>query len=281
MRNLYMHCGAEPVHLEQIAMLTPPPATDTHFPIPHIDVYNTALEKITGAGYEVISAQHYTNREHAHYFSLMELEHENSDAATMLALRNSWDMVFRASLAIGARVFVCDNLSFSGDIVVGHKNTAHGLDRLPERFEEAVKRIKLMQKRQELRFAEYKQAPLDDFTADHLVMECYRRGIVNLQRIGKVNQEWYEPSADHGDKRVWRFFNAVTAALYPKSNNALIQLPKRTIDLHLLLDEFCDVDIEDGEIIESLSHSDQAIVEANNAIEQAGRITQLFNRYFN
>jgi hypothetical protein len=247
MQGMMMHCGAEPITLDQVAQLLPPPPTETHFPIPHRAIYDTANEKIHDAGYEVIHAQHYTNREHAHYFALLELDHEQQEHSTMLALRNSYDKVFRASLAIGARVFVCDNLSFSGDIVVGHKNTVNGFGKLPERFEEAVTRIKFMQKRQELRFDEYKQAPLDDKTADHLTMECYRRGIVNLQRIGAVNREWYEPAVDHGGRTVWRFFNATTAALKAKSASQLIQLPKRTIDLHLLLDEFCDVELPEEE----------------------------------
>jgi hypothetical protein len=267
MQGLMMHCGAEPISINQVQDLLPPEPTQTHFPIPHIDIYNTAVEKITNAGYGIGPARHYTNREHQHYFALLELNHEDQEHATMLALRNSYDKIFRASLAIGARVFVCDNLSFSGDIVVGHKNTINGSANLPERFEEAVSKIRFMQKRQEIRFDEYKHAPMDDKLADHLTMECYRRGIVNLQRIGKVNREWYQPSADHGDKTVWRFFNATTAALKSKSVSQLIGLPKKTIDLHLLLDEWCDVELP----------QDQDEVDALNAEHAGGWLSRLMN----
>jgi len=245
MNNLVMHCGAEAVPFPQLLQIETPEPTRTHFPIPHHQFYDMAESRLLEQGYQITAPQHYLNKEGAHYFSLLQLRHEDEEQgeghATMCALRNSHDKIFSASIAIGARVFVCDNLSFSGDIVVGKKHSPNIMDELPGKFDEAIGRIRIMRKRQEVRFAEYKQAPLDDRTADHLVMECYRRGIVNLQRIGAVNREWLEPEADHGDKKVWRFFNATTAALKAKSNNQLIELPKKTIALHLLLDEFVDL----------------------------------------
>lgn len=250
-----MHCGAQAVPFPQLVMCETPLPTDSHVPIPHHQFYQTALDGLYDQGYKTRDTRHYLNREGAHYFSLMRLEHEDEDPeqghGTMCALRNSHDKTFAASLAIGAKVFVCDNLSFSGDIVVGRKHTANIWAELPEIFSGAISKIRVMRKRQEVRFAEYKEAPLDDRTADHLIMETYRSGIINLKRIGKVNDEWHNPSADHGDKSIWRYFNAVTAALGPTSANQLIQLPKKTIDLHLLLDDYCHLDELEGSTIDN------------------------------
>lgn len=246
-----MHCGAHATSLPALAGLPLPEETDTHKPIAHHQFFELALDRLLDQGYAVSNPQHFLNREGAHYFGLMQLHHEDEEQgakhATMCALRNSHDKTFAASLAIGARVFVCDNLSFSGDIVVGRKHTTNIWNELPEIFEGAIKKIRVMRKRQDIRFAEYREAPLDDYAVDHLIMETYREGIINVQRIGKVNQEWHNPSADHGDKSVWRYFNAVTAALGPASANQLIQLPKKTIDLHLLLDGYCQIDLPDDE----------------------------------
>jgi hypothetical protein len=249
MDGVMMHCGAKAIPMNMLATIPTPEPTKTHFPIAHDDFYMMAEERLLDAGYEITNPQHFINKEGAQYFAMLQLRHQdedrNAEYSTLAALRNAHDMVFRASLAVGAKVFLCDNLSFSGDIVVGGKHTANLWNVLPGRFDEAIAKIRVMRKRQDIRFAEYKEAPLDDITADHLTMECYRRGIINIQRIGKVNKQWYDPEVDHGDKKVWRFFNAVTAALGPSSNNQLIQLPKKTIDLHLLMDEFCDVDLPD------------------------------------
>jgi hypothetical protein len=254
-----MHCGAKPVQWHELMALKAPDKTETHVPIQHSDFYDMATDRLIQQGYAITQPQHYLNLDAAHYFAIMQIKHDDEEQgdshATMCALRNSHDKKFAASLAVGARVFVCDNLSFSGDIVVGRKHTTNILEELPEIFDGAIKKIRVMRKRQDIRFSEYRRAPLDDYTADHLVMETYRQNIINLKRIGQVNKEWRNPSADHGDKTVWRYFNAVTAALGPTSTNQLIQLPKKTINLHLLLDDFCDVDLPDGD--ESDSWSDK------------------------
>jgi hypothetical protein len=267
-----MHCGAQAVPYPTLMGLPVPEKTETHLPIPHHQFFELAVDRLIKQGYAISQPQHFLNREGAHYFSLMQLHHEEEERSekhsTMCALRNSHDKVFAASLAVGAKVFVCDNLSFSGDIVVGRKHTPNIWDELPEIFEGAIKKIRVMRKRQDVRFAEYQRAPLDDYAVDHLIMETFREGIINLKRIGKVNQEWHDPSADHGDKSVWRYFNAVTAALGPASTNQLIQLPKKTIDLHLMLDKWCQVDMPDELVIEG---------EAEVVSEEKGWLSRILN----
>ncbi len=261
MQGLMMHCGAEQIEHSALMQLPSPVRTDTHVPIPHFELYKMAESQLLEQGYSITQPKHYIDAKAARYFSLMQILHEDEESkdgySTLCALRNSHDKTFSASLAIGAKVFVCDNLSFSGDIVVGRKHTQNIMDELPGLLEGAIGRIRVMRKRQEIRFAEYKEAPLDDMTVDHLIMETYREGIINLTRIGKVNGEWHDPSADHGDKSVWRYFNAVTAALGPASTNQLIQLPKKTIKLHLLLDKYCDVDLPSEELLQEVTTSAQ------------------------
>ena len=259
MQGLMMHCGAESVPYPMLMELPIPDRTETHLPIPHHQFFDMAQERLLEQGYAITNPQHFINMKGAQYFCMMSIMHDdedhNAEHSTVCALRNSHDKSFTASLAIGARVFVCDNLSFSGDIVVGRKHTPHIWDELPEIFEGAIKKIRVMRKRQDVRFGEYRRAPLDDRTVDHLIMETYRKGIVNLRRIGIINEEWHNPTAEHGDKSVWRYFNAVTAALGPASTRQLIELPKKTINLHLLLDDYCQVEMPaeltlDGEAVE-------------------------------
>ena len=60
-------------------------------------------------------------------FGLLEVANcqQTEDYAYVLGLRNSHDKRFPAGLAVGASVFVCDNLSFSGEIKIGRKHTRH------------------------------------------------------------------------------------------------------------------------------------------------------------
>ena len=90
-----------------------------------------------------------------------------------------------------------------------------------------------MAKAQDDRFNAYQEAPLSVRNADHLIMNMLRAGAVNTSRIEKVIKEWDEPSFDHGDRTVWRAFNAATQAL--KGCN-VHEMPQRTMRLN----EVCD-----------------------------------------
>lgn len=244
MKGKIMHCGAKSTPISYLPSVRTPEPTESHYPIPHWDLYLLAMEELSAAGYNVLNEAHFLNREDAHYFGLLELDSDTREDGytTMCALRNSHNKDFAASLAIGARVFVCDNLSFSGDIVVGRKHTLRIMDELPELLHRAVGTIKITQRKQSIRFEEYKDCPVSTVeVADHLIMEAYRRGIINLKRIGSVHREWEHPSEDQGDKTMWRFFNAVTRSVLPTSANQYQVLPARTIALHELCDEYADV----------------------------------------
>jgi len=62
----------------------------------------------------------------------------------------------------GASVFVCDNLSFSGEVRLARKQTVHFQRDLPQMIERAIGRLGDVCRTQETRFAAYKQFELAD-----------------------------------------------------------------------------------------------------------------------
>nr|MBS0019438.1 hypothetical protein [Gammaproteobacteria bacterium] len=49
----------------------------------------------------------------------------------MVGLRGSYDQTLPRGLAVGSRVFVCDNLAFSGEVTIKTKQTTFIGQRLP------------------------------------------------------------------------------------------------------------------------------------------------------
>ena len=66
-------------------------------------------------------------------------------------------------------------------------------------------------------------------------MALYRKGVINVQRIAQVAQQWEEPEHDWGYKTAWRLFNAATFAL----NGKVAENPSVTGDLHRVIDGVC------------------------------------------
>jgi len=70
----------------------------------------------------------------------MEIQNrkQNDDYTWVLGLRNSHDKTFPAGIVAGASVFVCDNLSFSGEVKFARKHTRFINRDLPQLVERSI-----------------------------------------------------------------------------------------------------------------------------------------------
>jgi len=151
-----------------------------------------------------------------------------------MGLRNSHDKTFPAGIVAGASVFVCDNLSFSGEIKFARKHTRNINRDLPQLVERSVGLLMQRWYDQDKRIGAYKEAEIGDVQAHDLVIRACDVGVCSNRLIPSVLHEWREPRHEAFESRnVWSLFNAFTEAL--KDGN-LAELPKRTEALHGLLD---------------------------------------------
>jgi hypothetical protein len=237
--NLMLHAGADTVSREQISVVKTPERTATWVPIPHDRLLDGVQATLERAGLRVITEAHGLTKDGNRYFGLLQVAngHADEDFGLVVGLRNSHDKTFPAGLVIGAAVFVCDNLSFSGEVRLARKHTVHVERDLPSLIESAVGRLGDLRRTQEQRFDAYKHSEITDSAAHDLVIQALDARVVPVTRIPKVLQEWREPR--HPEFREgrtgWRLFNAFTEGL--KGN--LDALPRRTQALHGLLDAAC------------------------------------------
>ena len=62
----------------------------------------------------------------------------DEDYCWVLGLRNSHDKTFPAGIVAGAQLFICDNLSFSGEVKFARKHTSHIVRDLPQITSRAI-----------------------------------------------------------------------------------------------------------------------------------------------
>lgn len=245
MNGLILHAGANAATREQVALAPVPLATRTWTPVGHgalVDGVQTTLER---SGLSVVNEAHGLTNDGARYFGLLQVRAtgtDDGDFGLVVGLRNSHDKRFPAGLAVGASVFVCDNLSFSGEIKLARKHTVHISRDLPQLIERAVGRLGDLRRTQDERFLAYHQSELSDSAAHDIIIRAVDDGVLPVTRIPQVLTEWREPR--HPEFRAagrtgWRLFNAFTEAL--KGN--LDALPRRTQALHGLMDLACGVNL--------------------------------------
>jgi hypothetical protein len=246
--NFMVHCGGEYCNVADLSALPDPtPMSKTHYPIRHDEFFDLVKDQFGVYGLETKQEVHALSHEANRYFGMAEFVRNGSggrdDYSLIAAWRNAGDQAFSAGLAGGSGCFCCDNLALLGEITVGRKHTRHIMRQLPGLIGGAVLRLKGEITKLDQRYDAYKEYDLRDSWADALIMQMYRRGIINVQRIAKVAQEWDEPSFDDfaDDRNMWRLFNAATHVLKPATTSALQELPAKTAKLHTLADEICGI----------------------------------------
>jgi len=242
MVNLMLHCGAHAVERDDVRSSPTPSSTDTWFPIAHHRLLEQVESTLNDVGLNVVSEAHALGRDGDRYFGMLELRNgeAHDDYALIAGVRNSHDQSYPAGLVIGAAVFVCDNLSFSGEIKFARKHTRF-IDRdLPELVQAAVGRLGEMRHKQDERIAAYKSKRLADRDAHHLMVQMVDSGTLPVTRLPVAHREFHEPSHDEflvgGKQTIWTLMNGVTEALKGRNLDAL---PRRTQAMHGLLDRAC------------------------------------------
>ena len=238
--NLILHCGGAAVQRTDLANVRTPLATRSWSPIPHLRLIEQVERALFAAHLSIVNQAHALSHDGDRYFGLIQVEtQQNSgDYALVLGLRNSHDKRFPAGLVAGAQVFVCDNLSFHGEVELSRKHTRFINRDLPILTERAIGQLQEKWHGQEQRISRYQAETIDDRDAHDLMVRAVDVGVCPVTVLPKVVHEWREPSHDVFKQRtVWSLFNGFTEAL--KGNLPL--LPTRTQALHGLMDGFVGI----------------------------------------
>lgn len=235
--TLMLHAGANPVDYDGLRALETPAATPTHVPIPHFRVVDLIAHSLAYHGHHVTEQHYGVTPDGMRFFGVLCLKSDYTGYTDMVGLRNSHDKKFPVGVSFGSRVFVCDNLAFSGDAVIKRKHTIKLKHDLPGLIGEIVEPLTLQREAQKIQFDRYKATALTDDRADAAIMQMYRQNVIGVQKIADILKQWEEPTHDWGDKTGWRLFNAATHAL----TGRVSEHPRATADLHKIIDGTCEL----------------------------------------
>lgn len=249
MSGLLLHCGGQKVDFEEVQNSITPEPQDSHYPIPHARILELATEGLEAQGLHVVSGEHALANDGMRYFGLLQLANGSNrdDFGLIAALRNTHDKSFAASMALGSRVFVCDNLAFSGEVTFARKHTRYALNDLPRLVNEALGRLGSMKRSQEQRIEGYKAAELSDDQAYAAIVRATLAKVLPNARIKDVVEQWHEPLHSEFEPRTgWSLFNGFTEVLkqYPAE-----QIPSRTQILHGIMDSACGLQMPTAHVV--------------------------------
>src|SRR5688572_14087299 len=129
MKGLMLHCGSQLKSKEEVFAVPVPPATASYLPLSY-ESFATRIEKqLAVERIGIMDQKLALGKNSPRLFGLMQLalpEFHTREYGFVVGLRNSYDKSCSTGLCIGATVFVCDNLSFSGSqITFQRKHTVN------------------------------------------------------------------------------------------------------------------------------------------------------------
>jgi hypothetical protein len=234
--TLTLHCGATATTRADVAAVATPEASESWTPIPHDALIDITAEHLERAGYQIVAERHALAREGQRYFGLLELRNgsNHADRALTVGLRNSHDKACAAGMVVGSRVFVCDNLAFSGEIKISRMHTRRILEDLPRMVGAAMGRLTEARQLQDLRIDAYKGRELGNLEFHDLLIQALDCKAAVATTLPKILESWRNPEhPEFKDRTLWSAFNAFTQN---QKDLRMAEVARRTLTLHGLFD---------------------------------------------
>jgi hypothetical protein len=236
--TLMNHRGAIEVDRKQLARIEAPPPTSTWYPIAHSVVLDRVCETLEGAGFGIDKMQLSVARDEQRFFGTLTLKNRlSNDACLAVGIRNSVDKSFPIGLVAGSRVFVCDNLAFSSEIVIARRHTRFGEVRFNEAVSKAVLGLHEYQIAAQQRITQLQSWELEPQEADSILLRSFESGIVSSRLLPDVIKEWRNPRhPEFRPRTAFSLLNCFTEILKERQKSNPQEAALQTISLQRLLD---------------------------------------------
>jgi hypothetical protein len=219
MNGMIMHCGAEYATIDDLYNVPVAPGSDTYCPVAHGVVRDRLVESIKGRGLAILNERWalsdarrsnqngklvrvnesdptiYTG-DGSRAFGLLEVggvRPDHTDYNFMIGIRNSQDKTLALGLAVGARVFICDNMALSGESIFYRKHTS-GFNLI----EETERALFLALKSGSAFFGFFealKQAPVDNSVFEGILCDSLRSELLPSASARHMLEAWYDGKA--------------------------------------------------------------------------------------
>jgi len=143
--------STEKLTRQQLQLVPTPPGTATHRPVPHSEVVEALIETLGFRHIGVVKDEFAISKDGMKMFGVLDLDTGMHGCGFSIGIRNAHDKSMRLAMTVGYRVFVCENMAFSGDFQpVLAKHSKHfalnnalsiGVDQMQRNFDGMRKQV--------------------------------------------------------------------------------------------------------------------------------------------
>ena len=233
--SLLMHRGGQQVELNDLQAVPLPQKTQSYQPVSHYDLAIN-LGRIAQdllRDFTMDRSQFGLARDGQQMFGVHTFKNGDENLGLSIGFRNSYDKSMSVGIAIGASVFVCDNLAFTGEVTILRKHTLNVWQDLEEMMVTSIYRSRNNFNRIVEDAEEMKYAYLSNDNAFRLLGFLYGKGVLMPRQLPVVKREWINPSFNEfSNNSLWSFYNCCTEALKSSPPSKIME---KHIKLHDLI----------------------------------------------
>jgi hypothetical protein len=203
--RLIAHVGAEYIDREGLKLLETPEPTESWTPIPHFNLVQALEGQLLARGISIVKEQFAVQK--AKLFGVIDTDYQvTEEGGAAIGIRTANDKSLALQLAIGYRVFICDNMTFHGDLIALKRKHTANLD-LHKEFAEGIGRYVRDYPKLQENITWWKERTVSKERGKQLIYDIFRQKLVPLRLFHPTVHDWEAAE----DKTMWRLHNCMTA----------------------------------------------------------------------
>ena len=218
---LMTHRDSHPVTLAQLDALPPPVARGpVHRPVPHSELVRAVTAVANARGYKVTRAELALGRRGARLFGTMDLvapslADRHEDRTLAIGFRNSTDESLAITMVAGVKVFVCDNLALSGDLIALQRRNTSRLE-LESELHDAFERFLTHAALLDGQIGALETTAITDLQAKAKIFDLFVARVLPVRFVYEVSECYFHPASwmtDCEPRTLWGLHNSCTRVL--------------------------------------------------------------------
>lgn len=203
------------INYEDLAEIPRPERTKTYEPVSHQAVIQTTKDIAQDViGMTLLRQDISVSKDGNRMFFALSYQNGSGDYNLCIGGRNSYDKSMAVGFAGGGSVVVCDNMMFTGNVVVMRKHTNKVWDDLSAKITQACMEVSNTYLAVQNDAEEMKRRIVSNKRGHEILGSIYGEKILNLSQFGAANRQWN--NEDHpyfSERNFWSLYNGVTFAL--------------------------------------------------------------------
>jgi hypothetical protein len=211
--TLVAHSGAVKATRKELESIESPAATRSWKPVRHAELVSVIRDQLESRGLGIREEAYAVQRDGALLFGVLDLAwRQNGEFAAALGLRTANDKTMSIQIAVGFRVFVCDNLVFSGDLIALRRKHTAKLD-LPREIAGAIDRYQEGALSLEHGITAMKETAISEREAKARIFDVFEKAILPIRYFRPTADLYFDPPDNAPDvqpRSLWGLHNALT-----------------------------------------------------------------------